>query len=455
MLEGQVPVTEPCVLDDDCTAGAFCDRGAGCPGQCRALRASGGACNRNDQCQDGLQCLSGQCGLPAQHNEACGGGVATECYLGLFCIGEDKEAGQAGQCKSKSDLLVAGTNQVCNPVQGVWCQEGLACVVEITGSGSSTAFQTVCKDRVASGADCNTSLLPQQCPAGQYCPADLDPEYQAECVARPGAGQACGAFNLCAPDHYCDSGKRCRPIRRLQGATCKLAGECLSGVCAMDDDGVGSHCIAEARCRLDDEPEPVCGDEICEGGETCESCETDCGVCQVPECGDQLCNGSETCESCAVDCGACPVHQCGDNVCNDTETCESCEADCGYCPAEPVCGDDSCNGAETCSSCAADCGACPTPYSGPCNTGGQCAPSQVCDTASVPGLFGLPPNSLFGVWTQTCSSASTCPGPSNQRACGDDDRCYLRCDIFEGVFNPARLCPFGMECIEGGCTWRR
>ena len=102
-----------------------------------------------------------------------------------------------------------------------------------------------------------------------------------------------------------------------------------------------------------------------------------------------------------------------------------------------------------------DCGACPVPYSGPCDNGGECAPDQVCDTASVPGLFGLPPNTLYGVCTETCSVDADCPGPTNQRACGEDDRCYLRCDLFEAVFNPARACPWGMECIDQACTWRR
>jgi hypothetical protein len=49
---------------------------------------------------------------------------------------------------------------------------------------------------------------------------------------------------------------------------------------------------------------------------------------------------------------------CGDQSCNGSETCSSCSADCGQCPPEPVCGDQSCNGAETCSTCSGDCGSC-------------------------------------------------------------------------------------------------
>lgn len=67
----------------------------------------------------------------------------------------------------------------------------------------------------------------------------------------------------------------------------------------------------------------------------------DCTNCSVktdwrPQiCGDQACNGLETCSSCVVDCGACPPppQTCGDNFCNGTEECSTCEADCGTCPA--------------------------------------------------------------------------------------------------------------------------
>lgn len=81
---------------------------------------------------------------------------------------------------------------------------------------------------------------------------------------------------------------------------------------------------------------PACPDAECNGGETCETCEADCGACP-PECGDASCNGDETCDSCEADCGAC---ECGDDVCNGDETCDSCEADCGACEEPVACGED-------------------------------------------------------------------------------------------------------------------
>lgn len=105
-------------------------------------------------------------------------------------------------------------------------------------------------------------------------------------------------------------------------------------------------------------PEPAeCGDMTCDRGETCSSCEADCGAC-APGCGDGMCNGDEDCGSCPDDCGTCPA-VCGDMTCDLDEDCMSCEADCGVCPA--VCGDGMCDAMETCDSCEADCGVCTWP----------------------------------------------------------------------------------------------
>ncbi len=58
-----------------------------------------------------------------------------------------------------------------------------------------------------------------------------------------------------------------------------------------------------------------CGDGVCHEGESCETCESDCGSCVLPESGcgsDQdedgsLCDSGvgETCGTCATDCGSC------------------------------------------------------------------------------------------------------------------------------------------------------
>ncbi|MCX6750789.1 MAG: DUF4215 domain-containing protein [Candidatus Pacearchaeota archaeon] len=179
-------------------------------------------------------------------------------------------------------------------------------------------------------------------------------------------------------NHILDSGEQCDDGNKL------------------NNDGCSSTCKLE-----------VCGDNICNHGETCSTCSHDCGICppscgnglkegteqcdrgilngQVcsplygsscnycssscklitingPFCGDDTCNGSETCSTCSCDCGACqPV--CGNGIKEGTEQCDDhnnvnndgCSSTCKI----EVCGDNICNHDETCSTCSQDCGICP------------------------------------------------------------------------------------------------
>ncbi|MDP6947086.1 MAG: fibrinogen-like YCDxxxxGGGW domain-containing protein, partial [Myxococcota bacterium] len=68
-------------------------------------------------------------------------------------------------------------------------------------------------------------------------------------------------------------------------------------------------CWGPGGGSLTDVPEslsPVCGNAVIEPGETCETCEADCGACPDP-CGDGACETDETCETCPIDCGECPL----------------------------------------------------------------------------------------------------------------------------------------------------
>ena len=148
---------------------------------------------------------------------------------------------------------------------------------------------------------------------------------------------------------------------------------CGDGVC-----NGGESC---ETCAEDCEPcpDPVCGDEVCNGTEGCASCPRDCGACSDPVCGDGTCENPEDCRSCSVDCGACPV-VCGDGVCDPAEDCASCPWDCGACP---ICGDGVCNGDDDCTGCPGDCGTCPPVSCGD----GACTGTEEC--RNCPGDCGV------------------------------------------------------------------
>ncbi len=52
---------------------------------------------------------------------------------------------------------------------------------------------------------------------------------------------------------------------------------------------------------------PICGNAVCELGESKTNCPKDCRL-NIP-CGDGVCNkATENCMNCPPDCGQCPIH---------------------------------------------------------------------------------------------------------------------------------------------------
>jgi len=110
------------------------------------------------------------------------------------------------------------------------------------------------------------------------------------------------------------------------------------GTFYIDVDAAGSHIYSVAGLNLNGQEGPqstsessadaangwwdtsaeYCGDGTCNNGETCDTCEADCGACGST-CGDGNCDTGEDCINCAQDCGECPidcVHEADFPVCD-------------------------------------------------------------------------------------------------------------------------------------------
>ena len=163
---------------------------------------------------------------------------------------------------------------------------------------------------------------------------------------------------------------------------------------------------------------------------------------QLPNCGDEKCNGMETCESCKDDCGTCS--NCGDSKCDLAENCHSCQADCPcgdgeVCTEEGACCQPGCEGKK----CGGDgCGG----FCGGCNPGQVCSGGQCTGTSSkstfeadlIPlhdtyathndeTVHGFEPAIKVGIEPQECSNEGWNPCPKDGKVCCEADWTYNFC----------------------------
>lgn len=170
-------------------------------------------------------------------------------------------------------------------------------------------------------------------------------------------GLICNGTETCDPNQKCQSGT---PVTCSQnGSFCDGEEVCneLTGGCSSSGDPCGANelCDESTDVCVD-----LCGNGVCDSGENCSTCPTDCisgasggtcgscfkgdcdGKCNTAKdgancsdcwssycCGDGKCEGDETNENCGVDCS---VTTCGDGVCDYDESAATCPEDC---PSEP------------------------------------------------------------------------------------------------------------------------
>jgi hypothetical protein len=157
--------------------------------------------------------------------------------------------------------------------------------------------------------------------ATEQTPEEQEPAPEAPPAPRCGDGLCNGAENCdrCIKDCACVSPAECYQ-GRCKVPECGSDGDCRDNdSCTVDACYFAQHpnaycaheliekCKNSDKCcpqgcdaNTDSDCEPVCGNHVCEVGETEDSCEHDCP--QQPDCGNQKCEQGEDAKSCPRDC---------------------------------------------------------------------------------------------------------------------------------------------------------
>jgi formylglycine-generating enzyme required for sulfatase activity len=200
------------------------------------------------------------------------------------------DAGSMDQCSGDAGFNVAQPD-VLDLDQRVCVDDVCVCQPDCTGKE--------CGDDGCGGA-CGTCVGETTCHDGVCKPGPCTPDCTGSECGSDGCESTCGS---CETDQYCDKG------------TCKL--KCGDGQCDDGEDKCNCPGDCTGGCP------GCCQGTVCKTGTSNMECGKDGGECTA-------CSVGKTCQS-----QACTYH-CGDGLCADAggETCETCEDDCGQCPGE-------------------------------------------------------------------------------------------------------------------------
>ena len=468
-------ILQLCDDGNSCTDDS-CDPAAGC-----LFSANSAVCDDGNECTQDDVCANGKCGgtaggCPCQTDADCP--VASNDNLCKFeqmtCVAGLCELTQVDEVVCDTSLDEPCLKSTCDP------KTGECALSPITGScsdGNTCTVGDLCLDGVCKGGDnmcgCSTDDDCDDFEDGNLCNGTLKC-LSGLCAVDPATIVNCPQIALgpcevskCNPQSgVCQKSPKGNGTSCSDGDTCTDMDKCQNGQCAgapkkCDDANpcTEDKCDAGAGCVSTPTSDVACSDgDECTTGDVCVD-----GVCQGGEfvcgnCGDQVCDGQETCESCPADCGDCPVSDCctpkegpgcGDEAikacvcaqdayCCETQWDDVCVGEveqfgCGKCGGvEPVCGDTVCDPAETCESCPDDCGTCPA--------GDCCVPVEIpgCSDATVEAcVCAFDDYCCKTAWDDVCvgEAVDQCALICQEPGCGD------------GVCGPNETC----ETCEKDC----
>jgi hypothetical protein len=217
------------------------------------------------------------------------------------------------------------------------------CYYDTSNCGAYTN-QTSCVADSICGWDVATSFCYSNEGGGGYCDNDGACEYGE---TNEGCASDCqiGADNACG-NNSCEPGEDVGNCSVDCGSDASYCGD---NVCNASEDSINcsSDCGVDCRSYNDSgacDSDAACfwaiNGGVCYASAEVDSCNNDyncdswehasCGDCATPAvCGNNVCDQGETADTCAYDCGGGGGGYCGDYSCNNGETSSTCPVDCG------------------------------------------------------------------------------------------------------------------------------
>lgn len=436
-----------------CTGTTACDGS----GTCKKL--NGVACTNGD----GTQCISGFCVDNVCCNAACngtcqacsttkkGGGINGDC--GDVANGTDPDA----ECQAQA-ISTCGNTGVCS--NGA-CQQypaGSTCVAAYCSPDGLTQFNTdICNGSGTCNDGGSKPCIPYVCSSNA-------------CLT------ACSSQLHCNVTAYCDGATSTCVYKKVLGAQCGAAVECVSGQCV---DGVCCESSCAGECKVCNSSGACVNvatgvqDNTCQAqGQACDGtgiCKKSIGLsCTVStECLSNFCRDGYCCDTdCASDCQACSVakkgagNQKGNGYCENVATGTDPNNNCAP-EAVTTCGNDGfCDGMGQCrkydntkicdpSSCLDD-----HTLKGPnkcdgvgfCLTGETDCSPYVCKTNACKTTCATNADCIADAY---CATSVCMPKKADGQACANGGQC-LSANCVDGVCCGAAMCPDCQACNLSG-----
>lgn len=409
-------------------------------------------CSSNDQCPYNSTCQNGKCSMTCHLENSGPNSDSLPCCPGLtpnknnFCTSAcnpNWQCGSWGACSNGQQTKTCTDLNGCGVTTGKPV-ENQSCLLSAKDCDMMTLWSAcingqksrICSSRTVMGEVDKTTTEVQSCAS---CISSWQCKDWGTCVNGQQT-RTCDDVNNCGTDFQSSTETR----SCTQPATLPVYWRC----------GAWSSCENFQQRRLcadlnhpyadksnDSQYCTICGNGICDPGESSGICPKDCVtkdcVGTNPVCGDGICEG-ENANSCPQDCN----YYCGDGGCNvdygeynyytlqkgrlmpnlttDRETYWSCPKDCGYC------GNGKCDSGKNAGNCPADCS---NTFCG----NGKCEPGETPENCfNDCGAKWLPAETLKSDW-------DTCDFECNalKKVCVEDgspDKCSAFTDFKGNIF---------------------